>query len=161
MPDGRRHSPHLPVLAFDQFESNPAIGNIFADTNRRVARWHLRLRLKQPCAARQCFVTLNLNATRETPKRLRGRDALHLRPVRAAMAVLRMQQALVQFGFVAQQQQSFGVRVETANRIDIFWKTKLCKRAIGRTVRRELRKHAVGFVERDEHCGNFLILFVS
>jgi hypothetical protein len=38
MADGGGHPPHLTVFAFNQFQPNPAIGNAFAETNRRLAR---------------------------------------------------------------------------------------------------------------------------
>jgi hypothetical protein len=62
-----------------------------------------------------------------------------------------MKQALVQLRFIAEQKQTFRIRIETANRVNLFWKSKLRQRAIGRTIRCELRKDAVGFVEGEEH----------
>lgn len=38
MTDGRGHAADLPILAFDEFEGQPASGNGFAVANRRVAR---------------------------------------------------------------------------------------------------------------------------
>src|SRR5436305_10037405 len=50
MTNSRGHPPDLTVLALDEFERDPAVGNIFAKTNRRVARRNLRLRIEQPRA---------------------------------------------------------------------------------------------------------------
>ena len=85
-------------------------------------------------------------------KALRRRDFFHLRPILAFVRVARMQQFFVPFRFVAQEQQPFRIRVEPANGINIFRKTKFRERAVGRAVAGELRQHAERFVERDEHA---------
>ena len=73
-----------------------------------------------------------------------------------------MQQLFVPRRFIAQKQQPFGIRIEPANRPDIFRKAKFRQRPVRRTARRaralarqvagELRQHAEWFVERDEHA---------
>ena len=66
-----------------------------------------------------------------------------------------MQQALVPFRLVAQQQETLGICVQPADGIDVFGKAKLRQRAVGRAVRRELRDDAIGFVEGNEHSRSF------
>ena len=41
----RRHATDLAVLAFDQFEGEPAVGNTFPEANGRIARSHDGLRI--------------------------------------------------------------------------------------------------------------------
>jgi phosphoglycolate phosphatase len=67
------------------------------------------------------------------------------------MRLLRVKQFLIQLRFVTEQQESLRIRVEPANRVYIFRKSKFRQRAVRRTIRRELRNHSVGFIERDEH----------
>src|SRR5437867_4433274 len=42
MSNRRGHPAHLTVFAFDQFEGNPAVGNILAETYGGLAWWHFR-----------------------------------------------------------------------------------------------------------------------
>jgi hypothetical protein len=61
-----------------------------------------------------------------------------------------MKQALVQFSFIAQQEQTFGVSVEAADRIDRFGEAELGECSVWGTVGSELGENAVGFVEDEE-----------
>jgi hypothetical protein len=65
MADGRGHSPHLTVFSFNEFERDPAIRNILPETNGRIARQYLRLRIEQRRAAWQSFLVLNDHAAFE------------------------------------------------------------------------------------------------
>ena len=185
MADGRRHFANLTVSAFNQLQTDPAIGNGFAETDGRIARrnlsragilpalralwreqffglselggqdarptFHLRLRFKQPRAARQSFPALNQNPLFQLLQTFRRRNSFDLRPILALMRVARMQQFFIPFCVIAQKQQTFGIRIEPANRPDIFRKIKFRQRAIFRAVAGELRQHAERFVECDEH----------
>src|SRR5436190_23803687 len=86
------HAAHLAGLAFGEFEGEPAVGIVFAETNRGLARRQLGLWIEQPHAARKCWAALERDATRELFQRSPGRDAFDLRPVRAAVSVLRMEE---------------------------------------------------------------------
>jgi hypothetical protein len=65
------------------------------------------------------------------------------------MGVFGVEQAVVKPGFVAEEEEAFGVGIEPTQWIDIFWKSKLGQRPVGRTVRRELGKNSVRFMEGD------------
>jgi hypothetical protein len=67
------------------------------------------------------------------------------------VGVLRIEQAVVKAGFVAEEEEAFGVGIEPTQGIDIFGKSKLGQGPVGRTVRRELGKNSVGFMEGEEH----------
>jgi hypothetical protein len=109
------------------------------------------LRLQNPRAAGQSFSALDGNAAFELLQNFRCGNIFNLRPILAFVGVAGMQQAFVPFRLVAQEQQALGIRVQPANRIDVFRKTEFRQRAVGRPVQRELRNDAVRFVEGNEH----------
>ena len=129
---------------------------------------HFRLRLQNPRAAGQCFPALNHNAVFELFQNFRCGNIFNLRPILAFVGVAGMQQAFVPFRLVAQEQQALGIRVQPANRINVFRKTEFRQRAVGRPVGplprrsgsvraggRKLRNDAIRFVESNEHCRSF------
>jgi hypothetical protein len=65
------------------------------------------------------------------------------------MGVLRIEESGVEAGLVAEEEEAFGVGIESTQGIDIFWKSKLGQGPVGRTVRRELGKNSVRFMEGD------------
>ncbi len=68
------------------------------------------------------------------------------------MGVLGVEQSRVEAGFVTQQQQSLGIGIEPPQGVDVGWQAEVCERAPARTgLGRELREHAVGFVQGDQH----------
>ena len=174
MTNRRRHFANLAVFAFNQFQSNPAIRNTFAETDWRNARrdcvvsalcadcfepqarrYNLRLRLQNPRAARQSFATLNYNSVFQPLQIFQRWNFFDLRPILAFVRILRMQKFFIPFCLVAQKQKSFRIRVEPANRINVLLETKIRQRAVGRAVAGELRQYAVRFVEGNQH-NNFL-----
>ena len=62
-----------------------------------------------------------------------------------------MEQAFVQLGLIAQEQQPLAVRIEPTDRIDARWEAETGQGPLPRDLLRELREHPVGFVEGDEH----------
>jgi len=106
MADGGGHSTDLPVLALPKFQSDPAIGNVPADTDRRDSRRHLGLWFKDPGLAGARFVSLYDQPGCKFFQCFRRRDPLHLCPVAANMAMLGFQQLRIQTGFVTQQQET-------------------------------------------------------
>ena len=149
MPDRRGHTAYLPVFSFDQFQSDPAIGNGFAPADRRIARWDLGLRFEHPRTAGERFSILNDNAPGKRLQRISRRDPFHLSPVNSSMSVARMKQLFVQTGFVAEQEQTFRIGVESSERINIFCETEFRQSAVARTVIGELRNDTERFVEGD------------
>jgi hypothetical protein len=67
------------------------------------------------------------------------------------MIVARVQQSLIESGFIAQQQEPFRIRIEAADWINTFGEVKVSEGSIWGTIRRKLREHAVRFVECEEH----------
>ena len=67
------------------------------------------------------------------------------------MGITWVQEFLIQFGFVAEQQDAFGISIESADGVNIFRELKIGQRAIGRAIRSELREDAERFVECEEH----------
>ena len=67
--DGRCHPPHLPVLAFNQFQSNPTIRHRFAETDGRVA-WENLWRSGVSAERRRSFQRDGQRRSAETPLRL-------------------------------------------------------------------------------------------
>jgi len=149
--DGGSHPAHLAVFAFDQFEGNPAVGDAFALADGWNSRWNGRLRFKQPGAAGKGFAALNENSASELRKGLRGGEVFDLGPVFPFVGVARLEETGVPVGFIAQEQETFRVGVETANGVNPGGKVKFRERAVRRTVRGELGEDTVGFMEGDEH----------
>src|SRR5436190_5739527 len=100
MTDGGCHFPDLTIFAFNQFQRDPAIGNILAVANGRIAWRNLRLWIEDRGAARESLVSLNGNAAFQLLERIRGRNAFHLRPVNTSVSISRMKKAFVQRRFV-------------------------------------------------------------
>jgi hypothetical protein len=67
------------------------------------------------------------------------------------MPVPRIEQPIDPAGLVAEQEQTFGILIEAADREDPFGKSELRQGPLARLVRRELAKHAVGLVKGDQH----------
>jgi hypothetical protein len=80
-----------------------------------------------------------------------GRLAEHLREVDLLHAMARIGDARLQAAVVRQQQQSFRIEVESARGVDAVHRDEVRERA-AIVLRRELRQHAVRFVEADEPC---------
>lgn len=163
MSNGGGHFADLPVLAFDQFERNPAIGNSFAETNGRIARRDdcrvggdirkpagisgNRLRLNHPRPARQSFAALDDEAALKIVQFFGRRNSFDLDPILALMGAAGMKKFLVQTRFIAQQEEPFGVGIEPANGPYVLWKAEPGKSAVTRAVAGELRQHAKRLVK--------------
>jgi hypothetical protein len=63
----------------------------------------------------------------------------------------REEESGVEGGFVAQQQQAFGICVQPTDRIDPRRKFEIGEGTIGRAVRCELGEDTIRFVEGDQH----------
>jgi len=147
MAEGGGEAADLAVLAFHQFEAQPAGGHGLAQADRRGAGRDFRLRLEHPRAAGQGFSTLNDDSLSEEAEGVGGRDALDLGPILALVGVARMEQALVQSALIAEQEQALGVGVEPPDGIDPFRETEFRQRAAVRTIGSEPGEDAVWFVE--------------
>jgi hypothetical protein len=128
--DGGRHAAHLAVLALGEFEGEPRVGHGLAHPNRRIAGRHVGRGIDPARHAGERAVVVELESTALEPaERVGGRNVFHLHPILPAMGVARIEQPGVEPGLVAQQQEAFGVGIETAERIDSARKSKLRERA--------------------------------
>ena len=152
MTHGRRHAPNLAVFSFCELEGDPCIRDAFSEANRRIARRHVRRGMEQPGAAWQRAITCEVDSsTGEPRKRSDVRDALDLDPILTAMRVLGIKQQRVEAGFVTQQEQTFGVGIESAEWVHFCGQPILCQRAPARPrLSRELREDAVRLVKGEE-----------
>ncbi len=99
--DGGGHAACLAVFAFDQLEGDPAGGDVFAEANGGIAWRQLRLRFEEPRAAGQGGPLLDDDAAFELAQDVRCRDSFDFSPIFPFMGVPRLEQALVQLGFIA------------------------------------------------------------
>jgi hypothetical protein len=77
------------------------------------------------------------------------------------MGVFRVEQAGVEPGFVAEKEEAFRIRIETPERVNIFWKSKLSQGAVGGAIWGELGNHPIGFMKGEEHNEGDSIDFTS
>ena len=87
----RRHAAHLMIFPFDELQRDPAIGDIFPDSDRRIARRSLGPGIEQRGAAGECFTAGEDHAVFQFVERFARGDSLHLSPISAYMPALRRQ----------------------------------------------------------------------
>lgn len=150
MADGCGHAADLAVFPFSQLQRKPAIGYGFAYADGRIAGRDGGCGIDLPRATGERLMVAEAQSVGELGKCVGGGDAFDLHPVFAAMTMARMQQALVECGFVGEQQQSFAVGIKPPDRINAWWQAKRgeCQPA-GAGFWRELREHTVGFVQSE------------
>src|SRR5262245_34155976 len=78
--DGGGHPADLMVFSLDQRKGDPAIGDVFAEANGRVARGDERLRVEEPGAAGEGLVGADAEAALEWVERFACGDAFDLGP---------------------------------------------------------------------------------
>jgi len=104
MTDGSRHAPNLAVLTFHQFERNPAVWNIFAETNGRRPGLNCGLRAESNNPAGTGMMSLKHHSGRQTLERVIRGHAFDLGPVGAEVALLGIKQAGIESGFVTEEE---------------------------------------------------------
>ena len=77
------------------------------------------------------------------------------------MGVFRVEQASVESGFVAEKKEAFRIGIETPERVNIFWESKLSQGAVGGAIWGKLGNHPIGFMKGEEHSGEDSIDFIS
>lgn len=159
--DGGGHASDLAVTAFDEFEGDPAIGNGFPHANGRVSGRDCGLGVEQPSAAGEGGAALNEDATAEAGEGFRGGDAFDLDPVLTRVGVFGLEEPLIPVGFVAEEEETFGVGVEAADGVDAGWELEFGEIAVWGTVGGELGENAPRFMEGDEHGGGWRRLGVG
>jgi hypothetical protein len=94
MPNGGGHATHLAVFAFDELECDPAIGNRFAHTDRRIAWRDFGLGIEQARATGERAVVVDHDAAAgELRHNFGGGHAFDLCPIFAAMLVAWVEEA--------------------------------------------------------------------
>lgn len=111
--------------------------------------------IQHPRPAGQGFAPLDHQPVLQFVQRDARGNAFHLCPIFAFVGVARVQEFFIPFRLIAQQQQTFRIRVQPANGIHIFGKAKFRQRTVRRAVAGELRQHAVGLVKGDQHPPSF------
>lgn len=102
-------------------------------------------------AAGTGVVALEGDAGGEAVEGFLGRDPFDLGPVGAWVGAVWVEEAGIEAGFVAEEEEAFGIGVEAAERIDVPGEAEPGERAVRGTVRGELAEDPVGFVEGHEH----------
>lgn len=102
-------------------------------------------------AAGQCFFPLNHHALLKLEQIFRRGNSFNLDVIGSWMRLPRMQQSCHQRRFVTQQQQTFGIMIQTPDGIDFFGKSKFSQCSLAGLFLGELAEDAVGFVESEEH----------
>ena len=67
------------------------------------------------------------------------------------MGVLRIEQAGVEAGLVAEEEKALGVGIESAQGINVFGEAKFGEGAVGGAIGSKLGKNSVRFMEGEEH----------
>ena len=81
-------------------------------------------------------------------------------PINPVMSLGRIEQARVQWAFVAQEEESLGIGVQAADGIDAAGESEGGECPMGGCIGGELGQHTVGFVKREEHrrLGNGVVV---
>jgi len=153
MADRCCHPTNLAIFSLDKPKFEPGIGNIFAITDRRIAGRNFGCGVEKPRVARERSEIAQIEAAFELSDRGGGRHAFYLGPILTRVLTSWIEKTRVEFGFVRQQEQTLGIRVEPTERIDVTGKPEISERAPARTgFGGELRENAVGLVECEQHA---------
>jgi hypothetical protein len=97
------------------------------------------------------MVVLNGDPRGEAIEGVPGWDPFDLGPIGAGMTSFGIEKSCVESGFIAQEEEAFGVGVEPTQRIHPGWEREFRERPVRRSVGRELAENAVWLVESDQH----------
>ena len=130
MADGGGHPADLAIFPLGEFEGKPRVRDVLAVADRWISRRHGRSGVQQPRAARpRAKITEVDPAALEAAQCLPIRHPFDLRPIFAPVRMTRVQEAGVQAGLVAEEQQSLGIGVEPAERVEALRQTEVGERA--------------------------------
>ena len=149
--DGGGHPADLTVLSLDQFEFQPAVGDVLPETDGGIPWWHRWLGIEQTDPARTGAVSLDGDAGGELGEGVGRWDTFDLRPVGAGVPVFGVEESAVETWFVAEEQKTFRVCIKATQGIHPRGQSKAVERAVGGTVRGELAEDAVRLVEGNQH----------
>lgn len=148
MAHGGGHAADLAVFAFDELEREPGVRDGFADADGGIAwrkgGWWGE---KADAAGERAEVAEVESAAAEARERIRRWNTFDLGPVFAAVGVLGIEQAGIEAGFVAEEEEAFGIGVEAAEGVNVFGEREVSEGApAGAGLGRELGEDAVRFV---------------
>ena len=104
------------------------------------------------CARRLGQAILEHHATAQCLKRGSVGFTLHLHQIGLLFVVTWIGQMVREMAVIGQQQQPFRIEIQPTCGIDIRWQTEAGQRRTRRNAAiSELAKHAIGFVEGDQH----------
>jgi hypothetical protein len=147
--DGSGHAPHLAVLAFPQFDLEPARRDALPVTDGRMPRPEALGVFDAPGHTRQRSGAVDLYSRAQPPQGAFVGFSLHLDPIGLRQLLLRMADGMLEGAIVGQDQQAFTVGVEPARRIDLRNRNEVFQRRLA-AFRAELAKNAVRFVEEND-----------
>ncbi len=75
--------------------------------------------------------------------------------------MLRIEETGVEAWFVAEKEEAFRIGIETPERVNIFWESKLSQGAVGGAIWGKLGNHPIGFMKCEEHSEGDPIDFIS
>jgi hypothetical protein len=153
--DGSGHAADLAVFAFGEFEGDPGVGDVFAETDRWIAWREIGRCIEKPGTAGERAVFAERDAAGgEAIDGIGARDAFDLSVVFARVRMAWVEKAIDEGAFVGEEEQAFAIGIEAADGIDARREAELGECApCGAGLRGELREDAVGFVEGEEHAG--------
>ena len=153
--DSGGHASDLAVAALDEFEGDPSIGDGLSHPDGWGPGWDFRLRIQEPGSTWEGGAALNENAPAELVQGFGGGNPFDLDPIPAGMGVGGLEQALVPAGFVAEQEETLGIGVETADGVDPRGELEFGEVSMRGSVGSELGEYAPRFMEGDEHGGGW------
>jgi len=65
MTDGGSHFTNLPIFPFGQLQTDPTVGNSFADTDGGIPGWNRRLGIEKAGMAGECLMITDRNSLGE------------------------------------------------------------------------------------------------
>lgn len=112
------HPPHLPIAALDQGDGEPRGGDGAPLSDRRSSGPQV-WRVDQGDVGRFRHPVSESNAFRDPAESNRGRNSLHLNPVRLGDFVSRVANPGLKASVISQDDESFTIEVEPAGGIDV------------------------------------------
>jgi hypothetical protein len=149
VPDCRGHAPHLAIPAFLQFHFQPAVRDVLAHPDRRIAGPQFRCGREKLRPRRAGAPVAQVDAPAQRLQRPFVGHALDLRPIGFPETVTRIAEARLQRPMVGEQQQALAVVIEPAGRINARNADKITQRGASR-YGRELAQHLERLVEQQQ-----------
>ncbi len=140
------HPPHLPVASLDDFDLQPAGGDLLALANGRIARPHRRF-IHDARPGGQGHAVIELHSGAQGSQLLFARDPFHLHPVGLGGLLPWLGEARLQLAVVGEQQQPLAVAIEPPCGVDAGFPDVILEGLPARLVG-ELAEHHIGLVQQ-------------